>query len=267
MKAYTSVWRIRFINGLQYRTAAYAGVATQLFFGLIFIMVYIAFYNQGNVDVDITLKQIVSYIWLQQIFLSLVMLWIRDPEIFTLITSGNIAYELCRPTSLYGFWYSKLLAQRVANAVLRCFPVTIIALLLPEPYRLQIPSSITIFLLFFITLLLAALLVVAISMLIYLSVFWTMSPTGSILLFAVAGEFFAGLVIPIPLMPQWLQSIMFVLPFRYTVDFPFRVYSGHIAGAELYYGIMMQVIWSLILVFAGLWIMKRALRNVVVQGG
>jgi ABC-2 type transport system permease protein len=94
------------------------------------------------------------------------------------------------------------------------------------------PDSIT-FLIFFISLILGLLVVVAISMLIYISVFITMSPTGSMLMICIVGEFFAGLVIPIPLMPIWLQKIVYVLPFRLTCDLPFRIYSRHIPKMKL----------------------------------
>jgi len=267
MNGYTAVWKLRFINGLQYRSAAYAGVATQLFFGFIFIMVFIAFYSHSTSQPPISLEQIVAYIWLQQIFLSFIMLWFRDPEIFELITSGNIAYELCRPCDIYPFWYSKLLAQRFSSAVLRCFPIMLVVFFLPEPYRLMPPPSFTGFILFFITLVLGLFLVVAISMLIYISVFWTLSPTGSTLMISIAGEFFAGLTFPIPFMPLWLQKIAYWLPFRWTADFPFRVYSGHIPVEEALVGIGMQAGWLAVLVLFGKWLLRIALRRVVVQGG
>lgn len=267
MNAYLSVWKLRFITGLQYRAAALAGMATQLFFGFIFIMIYIAFYSQSTVQPPISLKELVAFVWLQQIFLSFVMLWFRDNEIFQLITSGNIAYELCRPCSIYPFWYSKLIAQRLSSAILRCFPILIVAFLLPEPYRLTLPPSPLTLALFLVTLLLGLLVLVSISMFIYISVFWTMSPTGSILMIAIAGEFFAGMVIPVPLMPQWLQNITYALPFRWTADFPFRVYSGQIPQAEAMWGILVQLIWLVVLVSAGRWCLNRALRQVVVQGG
>lgn len=267
MSAYISVWRLRFINGMQYRAAAYAGMATQLFFGLIFIMVYVAFYSHGTQEQPISLKDVVTYTWLQQIFLAFIMLWFRDNEIFQLITGGNIAYELCRPCGIYEFWFAKLLAQRVSSAVLRCFPILLVAFLLPQTYRLSLPPSLTTFMLFLVTLFLGLLLVVSISMLIYISVFWTMSPTGSILMIAVAGEFFAGLIIPVPLMPEWLQQIANVLPFRYTADFPFRVYSGQIPCNEALWGILIQLLWFAVLITFGRWSLNRALRHVVVQGG
>lgn len=267
MNAYISVWKLRFINGLQYRAAALAGMATQLFFGFIFIMIFVAFYSQSTGQPPISLKELVAYVWLQQIFLAFIMLWFRDNEIFQLITSGNIAYELCRPCGIYPFWYSKLLAQRLSSAVLRCFPILIVVFVLPQPYRLSLPPSPAAFVLFLITLMLGLLVIVAISMLIYISVFWTMSPTGSTLMIAVAGEFFAGMIIPVPLMPPWLQKITNILPFRWTADFPFRVYSGHIPQAEALWGVLVQLLWLAVLIGVGSWILHRALRQVVVQGG
>jgi ABC-2 type transport system permease protein len=267
MRAYLSVWKLRFINGLQYRAAALAGMATQLFFGFIFINIYVAFYSQSAGQQPISLKDIVAYTWLQQVFLAFIMLWFRDNEFFQLITSGNIAYELCRPCGIYPFWFSKLLAQRLSSAVLRCFPILLVVFVMPQPYRMSLPPSIATFLLFLVTLVLGLLVVVAISMLIYISVFWTMSSAGSLLMIAVAGEFFAGMTIPVPLMPVWLQKITYLLPFRWTADFPFRVYSGQIPQYDALWGILVQLLWLALLVGFGRWLLNRALRQIVIQGG
>ena len=43
MKKYWSFFRIRFLNGLQYRAAAYAGIATQFFWGVMLILMSRAF--------------------------------------------------------------------------------------------------------------------------------------------------------------------------------------------------------------------------------
>jgi ABC-2 type transport system permease protein len=195
------------------------------------------------------------------------MLWIRDNELFDLITSGNIAYELCRPTDLYGLWYAKLIAQRLSGAILRCFPIIIVASLLPYPYNFSLPQSITAFMLFLITLTLGLILIVSISMLIYISTFYTMSPMGSLLIFSVLGEFFSGLVIPIPLMPKALQRLAYLLPFRYTSDLPFRIYAGNIGIREGVISIGVQLLWILLLITLGRLWMKKALRKIIIQGG
>ncbi|MGG1675587.1 ABC transporter permease [Neobacillus sp. NRS-1170] len=267
MNVYVSVLKLRLLNGMQYRAAALAGVATQFFWGFITIMVFQAFYESAAATQPISLKELITYIWLQQAFLVFVTVWFRDSELFDLITNGNIAYELCRPCELYGFWFAKLLAQRLSSAILRCFPILIVSFFLPKPYNMNFPPSLSAFLLFLSALMLGLLLLVAISMFLYISVFITMSPMGSLLIFGILGEFFAGLIIPVPLMPSWLQNIANVLPFRWTADFPFRVYSGHIPHTEALIGIFIQLVYLLVLVWLGRISMNRVLRKVVVQGG
>lgn len=267
MKAYFSLFKIRVLKGLQYRTAALAGVLTQFFWGFMFVMIYEAFYNSTSSPQPISFRELIQVLWLQQSFLVFIMLWFRDNELIELILNGNIAYELCRPVDLYKFWYAKLIAQRLSAALLRCFPIIIIASLLPYPYNFSLPSSLLAFILFLITLLLGLILIVAISMLIYISIFYTMSGTGSLLIFGVFGEFFSGLVIPVPLMPDALKKIVYILPFRYTSDLPFRIYAGNIGVTEALYSILIQVFWILVIAgFGKLW-MNRALKKVVVQGG
>lgn len=267
MKTYISVFKLRLYNGLQYRSAAIAGVATQFFWGFMIIMVFEAFYSEALDNPPISLSQLITYVWLQQSFLAFIMLWFRDNELFQLITTGNIAYELCRPSDTYSFWYAKLLAQRLASALLRSFPILIVAFFLPQPYRMSIPPDFATFLLFITTLILGLFLLVSISMMIYISVFVTMSAVGSLLMFGVLGEFFAGMIIPIPLMPDWLQNIVNLLPFRLTADFPFRVYTGHIPKEEAWKGILFQLMWLAALVGLGKFAMRKALHRVVVQGG
>lgn len=267
MRAYYSLFKMRLLKGLQYRAAALAGMSTQFFWGFIFIMIYDAFYKSTSAAQPISFRELIQVLWLQQSFLVFIMLWIRDNELFDLITSGNIAYELCRPSDLYSFWYAKLIAQRLSGAILRCFPIIIVAALLPYPYNFSPPPSFIDFLLFLITLILGLVLIVAISMLIYISVFYTMSPMGSMLLFAVFGEFFAGLVIPVPLMPDLLKKIVYVLPFRYTSDLSFRIYAGNIGIREAVISIGVQLLWIIIIVSAGKLWMKKALTRIVIQGG
>ena len=267
MKPYVSLLRVRFLNGLQYRAAALGGLTTQLFWGIMLVFIFKAFYGDADSAGGFLYKDLVSYVWLQQAFLSFQMLYDWDGELLDMITTGGISYELCRPVKLYQVWYVKLLSKRLARGVLRFAPIIIIAFLLPHPYNLSLPQSPISFLLFLVTLFFGLFLLVAISMLIYISVFKTMSPIGSMTVFGLIGEFFSGHTIPIPLMPVWLQEICMLMPFRWSVDFPLRVYSGSIGTSEAVTGIAVQSFWIILLVLVGAFIMKRITRLSVVQGG
>lgn len=267
MNAYTGIFRMRLIAGLQYRTAAWAGVATQFFWGFMQLMVFAAFYRSGTGNAPMPFDQLADYVWLRQAFLALLMLWVQDNELLEHIVSGHVAYELCRPYKLYIFWFARLMAVRVANTVLRFLPILCITGFLPDPYRMHFPASWEAAGLFCLTLVLALLLVVAVSMFIYLLTFVLLSPNGVRLFIGVAGEFLMGAVLPVPLMPDKLQYAVKMLPFRYMADFPFRVYSGGIVGAEAWEGILVQIAWLVVLVISGLAGFRWVQRRIVVQGG
>lgn len=267
MMAYFSLFKMRLMQGLQYQVAAFAGILTQFFWGIMYIMIYQAFYESTNNPQPITFHQLVIIVWLMQSFLAFIMLWFRDNEIIKLITKGDIAIELCRPIDLYNFWYARLIAQRLSSATLRFFPILIVASFLPHPYNFTLPDNLLTFLLFIITLFLGLLIVICLSMLIYISMFYTLSGVGSIIIFGVIGEFLAGLIIPIPLMPNTLKKFTYLLPFRYTSDLPFRIYAGNISHEEAIISIFIQIFWIITLFILGKFWIKKALKKVVIQGG
>ena len=266
MNPYASVFRLRFAVGLQYRVAALAGLVTQFFWGFMLIMVYRAFYSRAPGSAPISLSQLASYVWLQQAFLALVVLWFRDSELLALIVSGNVAYELCRPQDLYYFWYARLISQRLAAAALRCLPILAVAFFLPPPYRLSPPADPAAFALFLLTLGLGLCVLVALSMFSYIMTFITLSPYGTMIVIGTLGDFCSGGIIPLPLMPEGLRNVMLVLPFRLASDLPFRIYSGHIPPAEALQGLLLQAFWFAVLLWAGRRAMAAVLKRAVIQG-
>ena len=266
MKYYFSYFKLRFTTALQYRKAALAGIATQVFFGFVFLMVYIAFYESGENNAPMKLNEVVTYMWLGQAFLSLTYMYYRDKEIFSLIRTGNIAYELIRPQKLYYTWFAKVTAQRVAGCLLRLGPVLIISLLLPYPFNLGIPT-IPNLIMFLITLSVGTILMSSIICLYHILALKMLNEKGIVTFFCAIADVLAGGVVPVPFLPNPLYLLANILPFRYVFDLPFRVYSGNIGIMEASYGIGIQVIWMFILIFIGNLLLNKILKRVVVQGG
>ncbi len=75
MNKYQALFRIRFTNSLQYRSAAFAGMVTQFVWGMLEIFAFRAFYQTDPAAFPMTFQQTVSYVWMQQAFLALFMLW------------------------------------------------------------------------------------------------------------------------------------------------------------------------------------------------
>ena len=267
MKAYLSFFRIRFLAGLQYRTAAWAGIATQFAWGGMNLLMYAAFYKTGADAFPMEFAALSDYIWLQQAFLALFMTWYFDGEILDAVVTGSVAYELCRPADLYAMWFVKGLAVRTSRALLRFAPILLVAVFLPAPYSLGLPAGPLAALLFVFSMALGLCVIVALSMLIYISAFYSVSPLGVRGRAGTLMEFFAGGVLPLPFFPDALRTILYALPFASIQNTPFLIYTGHLRSREALLELLLQAVWLVLLVALGRFWMRRAIRRTVVQGG
>jgi ABC-2 type transport system permease protein len=271
VSAYAAIISARFRMLLQYRAAAMAGVFTQVFWGLIKIMVLWAFYRASRSSQPITFEQAVGYTWLGQAFLGL-QPWGVDAEVRGQIRSGTIAYELARPVDLYAFWYSRALGWKLAAPLMRCVPIFVFAgLLLPligaSDWSLRLPPTAGAGAGFALTLVGTLLLSCAITNLYNISMLWTIGGEGVFPLLAACSMLLSGMIIPLPLFPDWLARVMYALPFAGLADTPYRVWTGNYPAAMSVLLFAHQVGWTIVLVLLGRWVLGRELRRVVVQGG
>ena len=271
VRPYRAILSARFRMLLQYRAAALAGLWTQVFFGLVLLMIYEAFYRSTMARQPMTFAEIVSYVWLGQALLAMLP-WNADAEIRAMVRSGAVAYELCRPVDLYALWYVRALALRTAPTILRAVPMCVFAAaILPliglGEWRLASPPSTAAAAAFGATLLCTLLLGCALTTLINISLLWTVSGEGAAILLTSLATFLSGMIVPLPLFPEWSQPIVQRLPFAGLVDLPFRVFTGHIPASALGSVLQHQIFWTAALVLFGRWLLSRGMRRVVVQGG
>jgi ABC-2 type transport system permease protein len=268
---YLAVVSARYRMLLQYRAAAFAGFVTQLFWGAIKLMILAAFFAVSTAEQPMTMAQVIAYVWLGQALLGLLP-WGVDPELQEKMNSGAVAYELLRPLDLYGFWYARTVALRCATTTLRMLPMlATVGIVLPlvglGAWALPPPASAASLLLFIVSLLATVALASAITMLMHIALIWTLSGRGFNAIMTGLVTFFSGMVVPLPLFPDWLQGALYWQPFRGLADVPFRIYSGNIALADAPFEIALQLTWAIAIVRIGIAVLARAQARIVVQGG
>ncbi len=262
MRPYAAILSARFRMLLQYRAAAAAGLSTQFFWGLIRMMIFQAFYENATGELPMSGSQVTSYVWLGQAFLMLIP-FRADRELIQMIRTGNVAYEMLRPVDLYWFWYARAIADRVAPTLLRSVPLLIVATLAgwihwPAPPTLAA----------FATLMAGAVLLgAAIWVLMSITMFWTIAGDGLSGLLAGAMFLLSGMIVPLPLFPDWAQPVLNALPFRGLCDVPYRLFAGNIPLADLAGLLAHQLAWVTALVLFSRWLLSHAARRLVVQGG
>jgi ABC-2 type transport system permease protein len=262
MRSYLAILSARFRMLMQYRAAAAAGVATQVFWGLIRLMIFEGFYRSTTQAQPMSLAQVIGYVWLGQAMLGLT-LWSTDADIREMIRDGTIAYELLRPLDLYSLWFSRAMATRTATTAMRCLPIFVIGSFL----GLKAPPTWDAAAGWVLATAGAVLLVSALSTLLNISMLWTISGEGIVRVAPALVYAFSGMLVPLVFLPDWARRLSDWLPFRGIVDVPFRIYLGHIPTTAMLPALAHQLAWTAVLILAGRWMLRSAVGRVVVQGG
>lgn len=268
---YLAVLSAEYRMNLQYRAAALAGVATQLFWGFVRMIVIGAFYQAATAEPPMSYAQVVSYIWLGQATLGLLP-WRTEPAITAMIRTGHVAYELARPVDTFALWSARTAAMLTARTTLRALPIVVIAgFLLPQlglkGYALTAPASWAAAGWFALAMAGAVALSTALVMLMHVVMMWTLSHEGINRVLPIVSILLSGSLLPLALFPDWAQPWLALQPFAGLVDTPFRIYGGGLVGAEAAGRVALSFAWAAALFMAGRWIMARGFRQLVVQGG
>lgn len=263
MRAYASVFRMRWKMELQYRGAVIGGVLCQMFFGLILIALYKALYT-GKPQA-MPFASIVTYVWLQQAFFRMQLS--SDPELLDKIRTGAIAYDLCRPMQLYGYYYARIMAQKLVGSLLRAGPMLLFAILLPADWRVAPPVSLPALAAAAAGLLMGLLCVCALENLTMAFTMRTLDSRGVQAMLNLLMMTFSGNVLPLTLFPDAWQRVITLLPYAQVLDAPIRLYTGQWPLQEAFRVLAIQGIWTLALVGLGLLFWQRNQRRLAVQGG
>ena len=234
-------------------------------------MVLGAFYAVLTEPPPMSFESIVAYVWLGQCLFALFPVNV-DPEIQSMFRTGSVAYELLRPLNLYAFWFSRTVAFRTAPTLLRSVPGLIFAFVILrllgfDDWVLPPPASILNLVGFSISLFFAVVLSCEILMILNISMFWLIDARGAAALTVGIVWVLSGMIIPLPLFPEWAQNFLYWQPFRGLCDIPFRIYSGDIIATDMIAQISLQVWWTLVMLAIGLGLLHRAQRKLSVQGG
>ena len=87
--------------------------------------------------------------------------------------------------------------------------------------------------------------------------FWTTRASAIFETYIMAELLLSGRLVPLPLMPDWTQTLADWLPFKWSFYFPIEVLVGHLSAASLIGGLGMQLLWITIGALA-VWVCWRA---------
>ena len=267
---YLAVFAGRFQLVLQYRAAAAAGFATQLWFGVIRVLIFAAFYA-GAARAPMSLGNAITYTWLSQAFLTFLP-WGADPDVAAMVRTGAVAYERVRPVDTYAWWYARALAWSAARvapraAMLVVFAGVVLPLVGLGAWGLSPPATPMAAALFAVSALGMALLSASVTLMINTIVVATMTDRGANVLTQSFVNLLSGLILPFAFFPDAARPWLRAQPLAGLVDLPFSIYFGAISGWGAAGAIALQFGWTAALILAGRAWLGAAMKRLQVQGG
>lgn len=184
------------------------------------------------------------------------------------IRTGAISIELLRPWEYINALLFQDLGTIVGNLMSSGMVLFVTAKLL---FDLTIPS-VKNFILFFVSALFGFMVLFLIKTLVAMICFWIVEASTFLVLTSVVVDLLSGQFLPTWLVPTWMEKLMNMLPFVWIYQKPISVYlgaagDGSIVENELYQILLLQLVWIIVLYVFVLWVWRKAVNKLSVQGG
>ncbi|HEU5438870.1 MAG TPA: ABC-2 family transporter protein [Ktedonobacterales bacterium] len=263
LRFYVEVARSSFRRLLIYRWANLAGMAANVFFGIIFCYVYIALFRARPTAAGFDLRDTLRYVWLMQA-LTMVVLRFSWYDLMLTIRSGEVIADLAKPCDFTWYWFSREAGASVYYLLYRCVPTYLAGMLL---FGIGLPGEWRVLPAFALSLVFGTGLGIAFRFLYNVIAFWLLEARAVGGMASVVALFFAGTYVPLPFLPGAMRTIALWSPFSGMLNVPTEIFMGKLSGADLLGALLLQAMWLVALTLLARALTAAAARRVVVQGG
>ena len=247
MKKYLHVINIGFQNNLQYRV----NYLTRTLFSFIPLFAMLSLWrtiyehNPGAGDHNgFTQAQMIFYYMLVAVVDVFTAVNEDDWQIAADIREGNISQFLLKPVDYLWYRLCLFFSGRIAFISMASIPLAVFIFCYRDYF--VAPASETALLLFPVSLVLTALLQFFISYAMAMLAFWLLEISTFIFILFAFEYLASGHLFPLDVLPPLVKQVLFLTPFPYQLYFPISIYMGKVAGADLWQGLLVQLLWVLL---------------------
>jgi ABC-2 type transport system permease protein len=181
------------------------------------------------------------------------------------IRDGSIKKYLLQPIDLVAYLVSYRVAHKIAYIATTALPYAILFFLCRDFFD-GLPDPVT-FLGYLAALLLSFLLGFFFEAAIGMIGFWFLEVSSFLYVINTFNFFVSGHMFPLDLLPPFWAGLLKALPFQYLAYFPAAVFLGKIQGAELAYGLLIELAWVGVFLVLARVLYRLGLRHYSAFGG
>jgi len=255
--------RLTFLSKFAYIKAFWFDIAGTSISIYIYYFLWQTVFKETESIAGFTITQMTTYVVLARILASQFSGGINR-EIGRWIYDGTISVELLRPY----FFLQTLLAKRIGEFMFFvCFKAIPIGGLYILFFKGNGAKNIISIVTFCISIILSIIIMFFLECLVGLLSFYTLSDWGLVFTKNAICALLSGGIVPLFLFPKWLAVILNYMPFAGMVSTPINLFLGKYNEKEIIYVFMTQIIWIIGLGLLLYIFYRKAIRNIVVQGG
>ncbi|MDQ0340708.1 ABC-2 type transport system permease protein [Caldalkalibacillus uzonensis] len=260
---YLEMIRIRFLMMLAYRTNYYSGILIYSINIGAYYFLWTAIYGGQESLGGLTVTQMTTYVavaWMARAFYFNNI----DREIAQEIREGKVAVEMIRPYHYLTMKTMQGLGEGLFRLLFFSAPGLLIVWLI---FPLDFSASAWTWFTFGLSLVFSFVINTQLNLMTGLLTFFFFNNDGLIRAKRITIDLFSGLILPISFYPGWAQTLMSYLPFQAISYIPSMIFTGAFSDAEVWNGILLQALWSVVLIVPIQLLWMLAKKQLVVQGG
>jgi ABC-2 type transport system permease protein len=209
--------------------------------GCITPLILILFWRGVKTIPGWTSAEISSY-YLFVIILGAVLMCHQEDHVADIdIKEGGLTAYLLKPYSYLKLKFLNEICYRLLQGIIGSIVLLLFIFLFPSLF--VIANSPQILLLSFVVAINALALTFLFKMIVGLLAFWMTETTGVFETTEVILTLTSGILMPLTLLPLWLEKIVYFLPFAYMIYFPVTAFEGRLPVATLVQVIGVQFMW------------------------
>ncbi len=262
LRLFFEIARRSFRRNLTYRAATIAGLVTNVFFGVLRASILLALMN-GKIANGWNSSDAVTYVVLTQAIMMFVSIF-GWTDLMNAVYRGEIATDLLRPMSLFGFWFAQDVGRAMAVLLLRGFTIVFISSFV---FQIKIPSSLETYLALIASMFLALTISFAFRFIVNLAAFWSPDARGFGRLAFTFSWFASGFLMPLRFFPDWVSQLLYFTPFVHIMNTIIEIFVGSISGVKILEALLLQSFWAVLLIVLAQIILARASKRLVILGG
>jgi ABC-2 type transport system permease protein len=265
MKLYLALLRISIQDSIQNRVESAIWFLYEILPPLMMAAVWLAAYEGQESVAGYSLPEMLAYT-VGVMTLRTVVTVYTEYGIDEQIRQGTLSTHLVRPMNMWAYWFVDSLGWKTFRNMLSV-PVLVGALLWlgPEIGRLSVPIERLPALV--VSLLLSTGICFFLKLCLGFVGFWTNDIYGISTVYEVIANVLGGVMMPLALLPAWLQLVAQWLPIQAIYAVPLNVLLGKVSDADVWWGIGLQLCWIVALWGLALVLWRAGLRRYESVGG